>query len=100
MIHDGWIALTIAAVADVVAIEEPLIQYRQHGRQQIGAPARVEAAPEPQRIQAIETAFQTTKQQRRFAQDSGNARRTSVGHSQVFTTLAKRFRLSAIIHFI
>ena len=40
MIHDGWIALTIAAVADVVAIDEPLIKYRQHERQQIGAPAR------------------------------------------------------------
>ena len=39
MIHDGWIALTIAAVADVVMIEEPLIKYRQHGQQQIGAPS-------------------------------------------------------------
>ena len=38
MIHDGWIALTIAAVADVVALDEPLIQYRQHEQQQIGAP--------------------------------------------------------------
>jgi hypothetical protein len=40
MIHDGWIALTIAAVSDVVFIEQPLIQYRQHERQQIGAPQR------------------------------------------------------------
>jgi glycosyltransferase involved in cell wall biosynthesis len=40
MIHDGWIALTIAAVAGVSMIEEPLIKYRQHGGQQIGAPAR------------------------------------------------------------
>ncbi|HEU4768630.1 MAG TPA: glycosyltransferase family 2 protein [Pyrinomonadaceae bacterium] len=40
MIHDGWIALTIAAVADVVTIDEPLIKYRQHARQQIGAPGR------------------------------------------------------------
>lgn len=40
MIHDGWIALTIAAVADVIFIEQPLIQYRQHERQQIGAPKR------------------------------------------------------------
>ena len=57
MIHDGWIALTIAAVADVVAIDEPLIQYRQHAQQQIGAPARKEAAPELHGLQAIETAF-------------------------------------------
>ena len=57
MIHDGWIALTIAAVADVVALDEPLIQYRQHERQQIGAPARKKTAPEPRGVQAIETAF-------------------------------------------
>jgi glycosyltransferase involved in cell wall biosynthesis len=52
MIHDGWIALTIAAVADVVALDEPLIEYRQHAQQQIGAPGRKETAS-----QKIETAF-------------------------------------------
>jgi hypothetical protein len=57
MIHDGWIALTIAAVADVVAVDEPLIKYRQHAQQQIGAPARIETGPELRGIQAIETAF-------------------------------------------
>jgi len=36
-VHDGWIALLIAAVADVIALDEPLIRYRQHARQQIGA---------------------------------------------------------------
>lgn len=40
MIHDGWIALAVAAVSDVVAIGEPLIKYRQHQGQQIGAPSR------------------------------------------------------------
>ena len=57
MIHDGWIALTIAAVADVVALDEPLVQYRQHAQQQIGAPVRKETASEPRGVQAIETAF-------------------------------------------
>jgi glycosyltransferase involved in cell wall biosynthesis len=58
MIHDGWIALTIAAVADVVMIEEPLIKYRQHGRQQIGAPMRAKArAQESGRMHSFETAF-------------------------------------------
>lgn len=37
LIHDGWIALMIASVADVSFIEQPLIKYRQHARQQIGA---------------------------------------------------------------
>jgi len=36
MLHDGWITLLIAAVADVAFIREPLILYRQHGRQQLG----------------------------------------------------------------
>jgi hypothetical protein len=57
MIHDGWIALTIAAVANVVVLDEPLIKYRQHGKQQIGAPALAEAAREPLGMDAIETAF-------------------------------------------
>lgn len=37
LIHDGWIALLIASVAGVSFIEEPLIKYRQHACQQIGA---------------------------------------------------------------
>lgn len=36
-VHDGWIALVISAVASVTAIDKPLIQYRQHGKNQIGA---------------------------------------------------------------
>jgi glycosyltransferase involved in cell wall biosynthesis len=38
--HDGWIALMIAAVADVGFIEEPLIKYREHPAQQMGARRR------------------------------------------------------------
>lgn len=59
MIHDGWIALTVAAVADVVFIEEPLIKYRQHERQQIGAPERdPNGGPaQPTGLQGLETAL-------------------------------------------
>ena len=57
MIHDGWIALTIAAVAGVVAIDEPLVQYRQHERQQIGAPGQIQMAPGPRGLEKFETAF-------------------------------------------
>ena len=35
--HDGWIALLIAAVAPVSAIRQPLVRYRQHAAQSIGA---------------------------------------------------------------
>jgi len=55
MIHDGWIALSIAAVADVVPIEQPLIKYRQHRRQQIGA--REKSSEELGPLKAFETAF-------------------------------------------
>jgi len=36
-VHDGWIALLIAAVSDLTIIREPLIKYRQHNSNQIGA---------------------------------------------------------------
>lgn len=34
--HDAWIALLVAAVAEVRSISEPLILYRQHGSNEIG----------------------------------------------------------------
>jgi hypothetical protein len=36
LIHDAWIALSIARFAPVIFVDEPLIKYRQHGSQQIG----------------------------------------------------------------
>jgi glycosyltransferase involved in cell wall biosynthesis len=35
-VHDGWISLIISFFASIVAINEPLIQYRQHPDQQLG----------------------------------------------------------------
>lgn len=40
-IHDEWIATVISALAPAVAINEPLIQYRSHSSQQLGAPEPV-----------------------------------------------------------
>lgn len=57
MIHDGWIALTIAAVAEVGLIEKPLIKYRQHERQQVGAPERAHAAQQSGGLEALKTAL-------------------------------------------
>jgi glycosyltransferase involved in cell wall biosynthesis len=56
MIHDGWIALTIAAVTGVDFIEQPLIKYRQHERQQVGVPTTANA-PAERGIQALEIAL-------------------------------------------
>lgn len=36
-VHDGWFALLLSALGKGRAVAEPLVQYRQHGAQQIGA---------------------------------------------------------------
>lgn len=86
MIHDGWIALTIAAVADVAFLEEPLIKYRQHERQQIGARKRPGVQTE-RGLQAFESALRrrnsatdlhgilSALEQRLIAQNSFDCRR-------------------------
>jgi glycosyltransferase involved in cell wall biosynthesis len=43
-IHDGWIAILIAAVANMICANHPLIQYRQHAAQQLDAAMRTLAA--------------------------------------------------------
>lgn len=58
LIHDGWIGLAITAVADAILIAEPLIKYRQHRGQQVGAPL-----VEPERLgplQAIDAGLRRT----------------------------------------
>lgn len=48
-LHDAWIALLISAVAELEMISEPLIDYRQHSDNQIGA-------KKSSRIQRLRTA--------------------------------------------
>jgi glycosyltransferase involved in cell wall biosynthesis len=40
IIHDAWIAILIAAVSGVLPLATPLIRYRQHSEQQVGARER------------------------------------------------------------
>lgn len=40
LIHDAWISILIAAVAEVLPVPDLLIRYRQHSSQQVGALAR------------------------------------------------------------
>jgi len=58
MIHDGWIALAIAAVADATLIAEPLVKYRHHGGQQVGAP--LTKRQRPGSLQAIDAGLRRT----------------------------------------
>ena len=41
MVHDRWIALIAAAIGELGPLDETLIDYRQHGSQQIGAGVEV-----------------------------------------------------------
>jgi glycosyltransferase involved in cell wall biosynthesis len=57
MIHDGWIALVVAAVAEVAYLDEPLIRYRQHPRQQVGAPEKAGGPAPPAGLSDIRGAL-------------------------------------------
>ncbi len=43
-VHDAWIALLIAALGRVAIIDEPLVLYRHHSRQQIGVTQRARSS--------------------------------------------------------
>ncbi len=60
LIHDGWIALLIASVAPVSFIEEPLIKYRQHLNQQIGAGEKKTVVQEPVGLDGAKEALRRT----------------------------------------
>lgn len=49
MIHDRWIAAVAVAVSRLMLVETPLILYRQHSRQQLGAPTDTVSAEEYRR---------------------------------------------------
>jgi hypothetical protein len=45
IIHDAWITILVAAVSEVLPFAAPLIRYRQHGGQQVGALERKGTPP-------------------------------------------------------
>jgi hypothetical protein len=45
IIHDAWITILVAAVSKVLPYAAPLIRYRQHGGQQVGALERKGTPP-------------------------------------------------------
>jgi hypothetical protein len=44
LLHDGWVALLVSAVAGVTLTDGPLMKYRQHPQQQVGAKEEEAAA--------------------------------------------------------
>lgn len=47
LIHDGWIALILSLVGPFDLIDRPLLKYRQHDAQQLGAPDNTRPAISP-----------------------------------------------------
>lgn len=37
ILHDHWIGMLLASVSKIVSLSDPLVKYRQHSKQQIGA---------------------------------------------------------------
>ena len=79
IMHDWWLALVAAAFGQVVFLNEPLVYYRQHGSNTIGAKEFVK--PEPgsrsfwQRVFARkpnEHLFEVARQAREFRQRFGS----------------------------
>lgn len=65
IIHDAWLALLIAAVSDVLPLPEPLIKYRQHSGQQVGAlPRRV---PKPSTGSAVASVLDAIERENPYA---------------------------------
>ncbi|HST51642.1 MAG TPA: glycosyltransferase family 2 protein [Pyrinomonadaceae bacterium] len=55
VIHDAWMALLIACVSQVRALDEPLVLYRRHNAQQVGPLTREETVGGLRAVAAGET---------------------------------------------
>lgn len=96
LIHDGWIALMIASVAEVSFIEEPLVKYRQHSRQQIGA--RERKAREAAGVEGVREAIARPNSYAEMIEIGGRARlrlaerRDEYGGAEALAKLEARLR--------
>ena len=52
-LHDGWIALLLSAVSHIEFVEQPLMKYRRHSRQQIGVNSNSALSKRDPRINSI-----------------------------------------------
>jgi glycosyltransferase involved in cell wall biosynthesis len=102
VIHDGWIALMVSTVAEADFVAEPLIKYRQHPRQQIGAAEKPPGAGEPgvvaaaRRVNSYDELIRTAARAReRLAAwgDDASARAALAGLDERLTHLRARAAL-------
>jgi len=94
MIHDGWIALIIAAVAEVSFVEQPLIMYRQHEQQQIGAPgAQVEK--QTKSVEHLRRAMKTVNFYANLISTAEHVRSRFAEHREMFECAAALRQIDA-----
>jgi glycosyltransferase involved in cell wall biosynthesis len=91
MIHDGWISLAIAAVAGVTLIAEPLIKYRQHGGQLVGAPLTKRQRRGP--LQAIDAGLRRTTSYADLRLTLTTLRKRLTAHQESFDCRAALFSI-------
>ena len=71
-LHDVWISILLAAAASLVAIEEPLVGYREHGGNQVGVPSRSPRARLARRDSAVTRYGDEVEQFRAIVQRLGS----------------------------
>ena len=95
LIHDGWIALMIASVAGVSFIDEPLIKYRQHARQQIGAKERKTDETRTAGLRGVKEAMRRTTSYHEMITIVAQVRQRLLERSDVNGSAAALSRLEA-----
>jgi hypothetical protein len=86
LIHDGWIALLIASVASVTFLEEPLIKYRQHAQQQIGAKEKATGEAGQPGLASVQNAMHRTNSYDEMIAIAVRARQRLAEHSNVYNS--------------
>jgi hypothetical protein len=95
LIHDGWIALLIASVAKVSFIAEPLIKYRQHSRQQIGAREKPDENGGPAGLSGVRESMRRTNSYQEMIAIGTQAQQRLSERSNVYKSEEALSRLAA-----
>ena len=98
LIHDGWIAAIIAAVAEVSWIEQPLVMYRQHDKQQIGAPMNDKLRPEARNLKGFWQQLRSTHSYAHIISIGEQIRSRLLERSNAFDCGASIINLEARLH--
>jgi glycosyltransferase involved in cell wall biosynthesis len=95
-IHDAWIAFIVSLEADLVYIDEPLIRYRQHPGQQVGAREKADLT-----MEAVlgDNAASYASELRHYAQAHARLKKLRAGVSD-YDAKAKAVRDKAVYYYL